>query len=260
MKRDVIVSILACGGKMSCHKQAQEFESLPHVLNINSSTGPTGGTAGGFRSVAKELKSKGSILGPLFRNQNIKPNRVCLISYLCGWSFIHEVLKTDDYKYIDTIIVLEGLNTRSVNPWIQYANVGRLWMAQTEATHKTASSRVTAKNIACDFPNEVIVDFPGITDIVLDKSISIYSKTETPKTKIFQEDPFIKEQSLVTRDSYGNVACLQYRGKQAQDQTYIQQYVQPRLWKELRELWKNPDGIVFDNFPIEPRGDRYNRY
>lgn len=252
MERDVIISILACGGKMSCRKQASEFDNPPAVININSSTGislGTGGTASGFKSVAKDLKSGGSILRPLFKSQNIKPKRVCLISYMYGWSFIHEVLKTDDYKHIDTVIVLEGLNTRSVDPWIRYANIGRLWMAQTESPHKISSSKSTAKKIACDFINEIIVDFPGVTDVELNKPISIYSKTEIPKTKIFQKDPFIKDQSLVTEESYGNVACLQYKGKRSQDQIYIQQYVQPRLWQALKECWNSEDGKIYNHFP-----------
>jgi|SRR5690606_14640682 len=258
MEKDVIISVLACGGKMSCRKQAVEFENPPSIININSSTGASvgTGTAKGFRDLARDLKSNGSILAPLFRSQNIKPRRVCLISYLYGWSFIHEILKTEDYKHIDTIIVLEGLNTRSLNPWIRYANNGRLWMAQTEMPHKIASSKSTAKAITCNFINERIVDFPSVTDVALEKPISIYSKLENPKTKIFQEDPLIKTQSLVTR----SVSCLQYKGKQVQDQTYIQQYVQPRLWKALKEQWKDPSGIVFNHYPTRPKSERCDRY
>ena len=245
-KRDVIISALACGGKMSCRKQAAEFAEPPTLININSSTGVStgGGTVQGFRKAASVYKKngKGSILaGVLSTQKTLEPRRIALVSYLDGWGFLHEVLKTGDWKRIDTIIVLEGINTRSTKVWEQFANNGRLWMAFTETTHKTASSRAAARLISYAFLNEREIHVPDyISAAKLDKSISIYSKNETPKTKIYHED------SLNIMRASQSVVALQYSGKQAQDQTYIQQYVQPRLWRWLRELWKDPtNGITF---------------
>jgi hypothetical protein len=253
-KRDVIISALACGGKMSCRKQAAEFKEPPAIISINSGTGVStgGGTVKGFRKAAGVYKKngKGSILdGVLATQKTLEPRRIALVSYLDGWSFIHEILKSKDSDRIDTIIVLEGINTRSTEPWKRYAENGRLWLATTESKHKTSSSVTAARDISSEFApagknagyNEARDSIPKyITEVILDKSVSIYSKEETPKTKMFHEDP------LYGKTFLGKLVVLQYRGKQVQDRTYIQQYVQPRLWRWLRELWKDPtNGIVF---------------
>ncbi len=230
---------------MSCRKQAGEFSEPPAVININSSTGIStgGGTVRGFRKAASEYRKSGdcSILkGVLKTQKNLQPRRVALISYLDGWGFIHEILKSEDWKQIDTVIVLEGLNTRSTNIWVRYANKGRLWMAYSQTPHKTASCHASSRGIVQHFINEREESLPSYFSDKLDKSVSIYSKNETPKTKIYHEDPL--KISWVSR----SVAALQYAGKQAQDRTYIQQYVQPRLWRWLSDIWKDPtNGIVF---------------
>jgi hypothetical protein len=258
-KRDVIISALACGGKMSCRKQAAEFEEPPAVISINSSSGvPTGGgTVQGFRQAASALKTKmdasvpgTSVLQSLFDKQKVNPRRVALVSFLDGWSFIHEVLKTDDAKRIDTIIVLDGLNTRSIQPWFSYLDNrclkdnAKLWLACSHASHKTAKSLGVGKRLTMYketiVPEECHVKLPEyITNPDLGDGVSIYSKDENPKTKIFHED-MLRERVNIQMPIGGGFSFLGYLGKSKQDQTYVQQYVQPRLWRRLRELWKDP--------------------
>lgn len=238
-KRDVIVSALACGGKMSCRKQAAEFDEPPQVININSSIGvPTeGGTVQGFRKTASALRIDNSILKTLFWNQKVEPRRVALVSYLDGWSFINEVIKTDDFQHIDTIIVLEGLNTRSaplLQQWEDWVAQNQLVLAYTQAPHKTAASKSACSKLVSCFVNERALELPEyLGNVQFEKSVSIYSKTENPKTKIFHED------TLVNSWYSDGILALEYKGKQSQDQTYIQQYVQPRIWHWLAERWKD---------------------
>jgi hypothetical protein len=243
VKRDVIISALACGGKMSCRKQAAEFEDPPIVININSSTGIStgGGTIDGFKKAAAEYKKhgNGSILqGVLNTQKNLQPNRVALVSYLDGWSFINEVIKSDDFTHIDTIIVLEGLNTRSsslLQQWEDFADKKKLVLVYSQITHKTVSSKSACSKIVTPFINEKELELPEyIKAPMWDKSISIYSKTEMFKTKIYHTD------TLVNSWYSKSIMALEYSGKQSHDQTYIQQYVQPRIWQWLREQWKDP--------------------
>ncbi len=243
VKRDVIISALACGGKMSCRRQAAEFENPPVVININSSTGVStgGGTVDGFRKAAAEYKKQGegSILQGVFNTQkNLQPNRVALVSYLDGWSFINEVVKSDDFTRIDTIIVLEGLNTRSsslLRQWEDFADKKKLVLVYSQMPHKTASSKSACSKVVTSFINEKELELPEYIKAPLwEKSISIYSKTEIPKTKIYHSD------TLVNSWYSKSIMALEYCGKQLQDQTYIQQYVQPRIWQWLKEQWKDP--------------------
>lgn len=244
-KENIIISVSACGGKMNCRKQAAEFSNPPVVININSSNGAgisTGGaTIQGFKDAAKAYKEgQKNILDNILLKSNIKnPEKICLISYLDGWSFIHEILKTQAKQKYDfsndniTIIILEGLNSRNLDCWKYYLKTGgNLWLAYTERTHKIISCKAAAQNLLknCRKTNNEIPEY--ITSLDFDKSVSIYSKQEQPKTKIYHSDPFIKGVNK------GNLCCLQYGGKQLQDQTYIQQYVQPRLWRWLKEKWE----------------------
>jgi len=243
--RDVIISALACGGKMSCRKEASEFKNPPLVININSSSGIStgGGTVQGFRKSASEYRKLGGgpgILKGIFKANKLKltdVGRVCLVSYKEGWGFIHEVLKYDFPIAIDTIMVLDGLNTRSLDPWEGYSWHGNLWLAYSQTPHKTASSKSAANKLIGDYPTDLKIP-TYIADAKLDKSVTIYSKSETPKTKIFHKDPLVKTHYSRRNFKFaGEMMSLEYTGKQAQDQTYIQQYVQPRLWKLLRERW-----------------------
>lgn len=252
-QRDVIISALACGGKMSCNKQAAEFNDPPAIISINSGIGvPTGGgTVEGFKQTASALRSKTngrtSVLQTLFDKQKIQPRRVALVSFLDGWSFIHEVLKTDDIERIDTIIVLDGLNSRSLQPWFKYLNdrcmngPSKLWIACSHSPHKTAKSLASGSRLQKAANSSECSDLPeSILKPDLGDGISIYSKDENPKTKIFHEDTlddFFNTNSL----QGGGFSFLSYLGKSKQDQTYVQQYVQPRLWKRLTEQWKDPN-------------------
>ena len=260
-KRDVIISALACGGKMSCRKQAAEFDDPPLVININSSIGvPThNATVQGFRKTASALRVPvgghrsswgSSVLRTLFLNQKIEPRRVALVSYLEGWSFIHEILKTDDAARIDTIIVLDGINTKSLKPWFQYLDgycltgPSKLWLANSHVSHKTAKSLGAGNHLSLYKETRTDeswhVPLPEyITNVDLGTGVSIYSKDENPKTKIFQQDTLRERVNIVSPEG-GGFSFLGYEGKFKQDQTYVQQYVQPRLWRRLSEQWKDP--------------------
>jgi hypothetical protein len=252
-KRDVIISALACGGKMSCRKQAAEFDDPPLVININSSIGvPTNNaTVRGFRKTASAVRSHlsgcgSSVLRTLFSSQKVEPRRVALVSYLEGWSFIHEILKTDDAARIDTIIVLDGINTKSLGPWFRYLDgycltgPSKLWLATSHSAHKTAKSLGVGVRLTKETDETWQVPLPEyITNVDLGTGVSIYSKDENPKTKIFQQDT-LREQVNIVSPKGGGFSFLGYEGKLKQDQTYVQQYVQPRLWKRLAEQWKDP--------------------
>jgi len=243
-ERDVIISVLGCGGKMSCAKEAKKFKNPPLVVNINSSGGIStgGGTVQGFRKAAKEYKTNGSIIDGILEKHNVTPRRICLVSYLDGWSFIHEILKVEPERVCE-VICLEGLNTKSTSVWSDYAfEVGHdIIFAYTERTHKTASSRSAAMSVMKDLvagdtgyfdkqnKRKILEHSPDSDD--LKKSISIYSKNETPKTKIYHKDPILKSYRVQ------GVQSFLFSGKKLQDQTYIQQYVQPKLWEVLKRKW-----------------------
>jgi hypothetical protein len=74
-----------------------------------------------------------------------------------------------------------------------------------------------------------------VWDVDLEKPISIYSKIERPKTKIYHDDP------LHTYEAVGNVVRVEYEGGKAQDHIYNAQYAQPRYWEWVRNLWKDPN-------------------
>lgn len=243
MSRDIIITAFSCGGKMKCKKEALLFKDPPLILNI------PGGSKDGFIKTAKSIKDKGSILDPLFNAKNINPRRVCLISFDVGWSWVTEVLRCKkDLSRIDTILIIDGIHTSSLQAWIKYAKLAvegdsRLWMVHTQnQPAQGTSARTTNAKIA----KRVKLELPIITvpDYILnvepfEKPITIYSKHDTPKRKIYQKD------SLCLFEQYGNLVRFEYQGNKTQDQIYTTQYVQPIFWKWLRELWEAEDGVLF---------------
>jgi hypothetical protein len=220
VSKDIIISALSCGGKMSCRKEAEKFSSKPSVITVS-------GGNDGFCKRAKEVKKNGSIIDGVIP-KTVKPNRICLISYLNGADFIHEVIKNDESHRLHTVILLEDEKYRSykkfkdleskalageVNLWVVKASIGKV-----KAKHGTLPEYIKSPSF--------------------DKPISIYSKSETPKTKIYQKD------TLVDYNHDGGYWCLLYEGRQTQDKIYIQQYVQPRIWRWLRETWETEESTL----------------
>jgi hypothetical protein len=226
--KDVIISILSCGGKISCKREALKFKNPPIVVNV------TGGGLDGFKKTASHFYSNGSIISNLL--SDIPYKRICMISYLDGWEFISEVLKTSDIDKISAIIIIEGLNTKKLDHWKNFAcrsaNGGPIfWMAHSQKRHKTCPSKLSNKLLLSETPGELINIDKSISDVTLNKPVSIYSKIEVPRTKIYQKD------SLVNFERKGNLMRLEYGGNKTQDQSYIVQYVQPRLWSLLDKEW-----------------------
>lgn len=245
-ERDVIVSAFNCGGKMSCKKEAEKFKEPPLTLNV------PGGSSSGFRATASQYRAKNSVLDNFFAKNNVKPRRVCLISFSAGWAWTTEVLRAKlDVPRIDTIIVMDGIHTPSLAGWYSYAELAakggkdapKLWMAHTQikppfVSAKTTNTKIVDHVSTCG-TNDVITIPSYIALAKLDSPVRVYSNIEKPKYKMFHKDPLTEMQAI------GNVVRFEYEGGRAQDHIYNAQYTQPRFWQWLRETWKDKGTGVF---------------
>lgn len=247
--KDVIISAFACGGKMNCAQEAAKFKDPPVVLTV------PGGSSSGFVATANQHRRQNSILNSFLKS--VKPRRVCLLSFSAGWAWSTEVLKaTLDLPRIDTVMVMDGIHTPNLAPWFEFAkragkggsNNPKLWMAHTQIKPPFVSSKITNQKIT-DFAKQnspegldnLITAPEYITFAQLQEPISIFSNIENPKTKVFQKD------TLVEFEQVGNVVRFEYEGSRAQDHIYNAQYVQPRFWEWLRNIWDDVDeGIRYE--------------
>jgi hypothetical protein len=217
MHKDVIISVLGCGGKMSCQKEALKFTTPPLVVNVNSANGvSTGGaTAEGFKKAAAEYKKNGSIIDGVLSKYKVLPNRICLISFLHGCSFIHEIMKYESER-VDTVIFLEG---PAKNQVVYKKFKGNIWIVNSQRFDNKISKSIVGGKPTIQNNTE------------LDKKISIYSKNCIPKTKIYHEDIV---RSITINNNKVLYLC---EGSDDQDSIYIQQYIQPVLWSKLNNVW-----------------------
>jgi hypothetical protein len=242
MERDIIISAFACGGKMSCKKEAEKFAEPPLVLTV------PGGSSSGFRKTGMKYKKNNTILDNFLKAKakNVTPRRICLVTFSAGWAWSTEILRTKlDPKRIDTIIVMDGIHTRNLDGWYRFAelclaeNGPKLFMAHTQIKPPFVSTKTTNTKIidsARPKAGNWLITIPTyVWDVDLEKPISIYSKIERPKTKIYHDDP------LHTYEAVGNVVRVEYEGGKAQDHIYNAQYAQPRYWEWVRNLWKDPN-------------------
>ena len=241
-KQDVIVTAFACGGKMKCRKEAEKFKEPPIILNV------PGGSIEGFVKTAQTFRAKNSVLDNFFASRRelkkIQPRRVCIVSFSDGDAWTTSVLRANkDIKRIDTAIVMDGVHTHNLKAWIDFAklaavgeNAPKLWLAHTQLTKKTNAKIVEKVN---NTNNQQIIIPDYIKNAQIENSISVYSKTERPKHKLYHIDP------LCSFESFGNVARFEYDGNKEQDQIYNAQYTQPRFWQWLREIWADPTTGVF---------------
>ena len=234
---------------MNCKKEAEKFAEPPVVLMV------PGGSSSGFRKTALNFKSNNSILDSFFASKltKVKPRRVCLVSFSAGWAWSTEVLRAKkDIDRVDSTIVMDGIHTSNLNAWYSYAEkaaVGgldspKLWLAHTQIKPKYVSTKTTNTKIIdharSTVSNSELLTIPAyVWDVTLESPISVYSKIERPKTKIYHTDP------LGSFESIGNVARFEYEGNRAQDHIYNAHYVQPRFWNWLRDLWSNPKSGIF---------------
>jgi len=251
-KRDVIVAAFACGGKMNCKKEADAFAEPPLVINV------PGGSSSGFTQTAQSYRRKSSILENFLLAKmpaKYEPRRICMITFSAGWAWSTQVLRTNkDPDRIDTVIVMDGIHTRSLKAWENFAimagrggdDAPKLWMAHTQIKPPFVSAKKTNTNIIDTARAAVGDDTPelAIPNYIWDAElknapISVYSKIERPTTKLYHKDP------LDTFEHVGNVARFEYEGGRAQDHIYNAQYTQPRFWQWLRELWSDSTRGVF---------------
>ena len=247
MKRDVILTALSCGGKMKCSKEAQKFEQSPIVINV------PGGSSEGFIQTAKAYKQSGSILDKflLSRLKKTQPRRICLVGFADGATWLTEVLKNSlDHCRIDTVIVLDGVLATGKAGWVDFgqraANGGpgapRLWIAHSQ--YKSPNARHSSKSTSAKLFKEAAgkseeSSLPSYIVSNIQDSITVYSKIERPRRKIYHSD------TLTRVDQRGSLVKLSYDGSKHQDQLYILQYVQPRLWQWLAEVWSDESTGVF---------------
>lgn len=250
-KKDVIIAAFACGGKMKCTKEAEKFADPPVIINV------PGGSSSGFRATAQSYRKNNTVLEN-FLNAKLKkatPRRICLVTFSAGWAWATDVLKAPkDVDRIDTIIVMDGIHTRNLNSWVNFANraalggddAPKLWMAHTQIKPPFVSTKITNTTIidtvratvGNDTPEMPIPEYIWSANIE-NPPISIYSKIERPRRKLYHIDP------LYTFEHVGNVARFEYDGGRAQDHIYNAMYAQPRFWQWLRAIWKNPNQGVF---------------
>lgn len=241
-EKDVIIVAFSCGGKMNCRKEANKFDDPPIILSAPN------------EQVAKEYRAHNSVLDNFFAARReligIKPRRICLVSFAEGWGWSNAVLKAkNDRTRIDTVLSLDGGRQISLQAWVDYGSLAaknkgtapRLWLAYTQNTRK-ANEKIynqVNKRVGALAAN----NFPEyIEKATLDKTpIRIYSKEERPTTKLYHQDPLLSIQNV------GNLICAEYQGNSSQDSSYICQYVQPRFWTWLRNLWADPTIGVFFN-------------
>lgn len=214
-----------------------------------------GGSVDGFVKTAAKYKEKSSILNNLFAQslpKNIKPKRVALISFSHGWSWSTQVLRCKkDISRIDSVIVMDGINTPSLKAWNDYAklaseggnNSPKLWMAHTQVKpEKGPSTKNTNAKIikSCQVDSNTNIKVPNhIAKLKLDKPIKVYCNAVKPHHKIYMKD------SLINTDIVGNVVRCEYEGSMPQDLTYNSQYVQPRFWEWLRQVWEKDAGVKY---------------
>lgn len=242
MIKDIIITAFACGGKMKCQEEAAKFADPPLVINV------PGGSQTGFRNTAQKYRKNNTILDNFLKNyaKDVTPRRICLVSFSAGWSWSTEVLRAPaDPARIDTVLVMDGIHTRSLDCWFNYAELclktdAKLFLAHTQIKPPFISSTATNTNII-NHAREIGTNKDPITipeyiwDVTLESPISVYSNIENPKTKTYSKDP------LDSFEAVGNVARFEYEGGKAQDHIYNAHYTQPRFWNWIRNLWANPD-------------------
>jgi hypothetical protein len=232
---------------MKCTVEANKFSQPPVVLTV------PGGSSEGFRRTAQGYRLNHSVLdrflsvhlGRKGLFNKIRPRRICLVSFGDGWPWVAEILRSKkDVPRIDTVLMINGITTRSLKAWTDFAakaesraNAPRLWLVHNRLNGVTPAHKRIIK--AASSGVQVVV--PNYISNSGDDffPIKVYSKNERPKTKLFHHDP------LVEVDRAGNVARFEYAGNTEHDELYLVHHVQPRFWRWLRDLWKDPYSGVF---------------
>ncbi|NJO18549.1 MAG: hypothetical protein HC877_23310 [Thioploca sp.] len=115
--------------------------------------------------------------------------------------------------------------------------------AHTQIVPPFVSAKTTNKELI-DYAQTIYSNSEPITipsyviSYDIEKPINIYSSV-TKNTKIFDKD------TLVEFGVVGNVGRFEFSGNTPQDHIYIAQYVQPRFWNWLRDLWQTNEGVYF---------------
>lgn len=257
MSADVIISAFATPPQEKYRLLAQDpsfFNDEPVIVGVNPEMAAGEVLASpGFARTANRLKALGggSILKPLLRKlSGYEIRSVTLVGFSAGNTFLAKVLATDDWRWVDGVVCLDGLTVQklwdgswhgpSLEPWARFADDAardrRLFInAYTHiASHskQVGSTRESAEAVMDVVSDRVFGVIPNprydMARLTMgppppEVTIKAQRGTETiSKTWTTMPQPGIT--------AIGNCWNLDYGGNAEPDHIFMSRYVQRAIW------------------------------
>ena len=260
---DVIVSAFAAPPRDDIRALAQNvylFDRQPVILHVPYhqwlKPEDKGMAAGAFSRAAQALRGPdGSILKSLFRRylKGHDVRSVSVVSFSAGNVFTHNLMKSPDAEWIDSVIVLDGLHLNldwkeeviasEIKPWVDFAEKAArderlMALVHTHITPRSkavASTERSSRELIYALDSRLGAN-PQWWGPELDLDL-IFRGPPPPgvsircgnpaTTKVFEESP------LLTYDQRGNFWNFDYGGTGGPDHCYVAWYAQRDLWAAL---------------------------
>lgn len=265
MQRDVILTAYASSAQAPCAVWAKQyFLDEPIVLVVPGSDGTFFRKGRQWASSGDAFRAALQELAPKFKDVEIR--RRGLVTFSGGWQLANQILLQEESR-VDAYILQDGLHTKDLDPWIQFAKraaAGEAWMvmAHTQIHPPYVSAKETNSYIfreafsegaigkaIPDYLSNPIIPAEGVKVTVMPVRDALGNILIPAQTKMWTKD------SLVQWESSGNLYRLEYSGKDRTDHVYIAYHAAPRLWRMLGEYWMtnpHPSSVAPQTLPHQP--------
>ena len=243
----MILTAYANSSQAPCATWAKQFfMDEPIVLVVPGSDGTFFRKGRQWASSGDAFRAALQELAPKFKDVEIR--RRGLVTFSGGWQLANQILLQEESR-VDAYILEDGLHTKELDPWVQFAKraaAGDAWMvmAHTQIKPPYVSAKETNSYIFREASTEgmlykqlpeyllnPIIPADGVKVTVLPVRDANGSIIMPAQTKIWTKD------SLVHWENVGNLYRLEYSGDDRPDHVYVAHHTAPRLWRMLGEHW-----------------------
>ena len=273
MKRDVVLSCFATASQETVNAIKQGPKGLDYFQPLDGFTDPPlvisvpyslqaneGNVSPAYSRQAQKYKNSGN--GSIIRGAlselapGVEARTVSLSCFSGGQAFAKEVIKNGEGKYVDTIMMLDGLHLSAANvgqktdgiqaewaPWVEYAKDAwggekllvllhtNITIPSPYALSTTESARLVTDKLESVHLSDVhgtfrLEDFHNaVNDSTPPPSVSIWSPIAKPDTKNWDSFPWKLVQVA------GNYIDLDIGGSTPQDHIFAATYGQRLVWR-----------------------------
>lgn len=244
--RDVILTAYASSERAPCVSWAKSlFREEPLVIVIPGPPGAFLRTGKYWAATGDAFRAALKALAP--QHSHVTIRRRGIVTFLSGWNWADQILSSAyELSVLDACVILEGIHTKNLRPWISLAVKAankKAWMLMAHGNTVSKDSNNLIYKVAVEqcqsYVHQALPNYLARPNLPLEGIyVSVHAIRDTDGRMIMPaQTKHWTRDGLIAENNRGNLYVLTYEGHDRPDHTYLVEHVQPRIWRFLAEHW-----------------------